>query len=204
MAPYLADIGDGLHLLGWVQAAYFHMTLDIAARFLERSQHYLGVEYPAKIAAALRAIPPDKLWWRTNPSSNSAGNLVLHLTGNVRQWIVSGVGGAPDIRHRDAEFSASTGPDGESLLVGLRAVCDEAVAVLASLDGAALDESRTIQGRETSVFSAVYHVVEHFSGHTGQIILLSKQFTNDAVRFYDDADGLARPLFLSTGEADIA
>ncbi len=74
------------------------MPFDLAARFLERSRHYLGVEYPAKIRAALLTVPPDRLWWRANETSNSAGNLVLHLTGNVRQWIVSGVGGAPDTR----------------------------------------------------------------------------------------------------------
>jgi hypothetical protein len=55
------------------------LPFDIAARFIERSRHYLCVEYPAKIAAALRTVPPDLLWWRPNETSNSAGNLVLHL-----------------------------------------------------------------------------------------------------------------------------
>jgi uncharacterized damage-inducible protein DinB len=179
------------------------MSFDLATRFLERSRHYLCVEYPAKIAMAVRTIPPDRLWWRANESSNSAGNLMLHLTGNVRQWIVSGVGGAADTRRRTIEFATQGGADGETLLAGLHAACQEVDSVLARLTPASLGEPRLIQGRETTVFSAVYHVVEHFSGHTGQIILLAKQFTPQAVRFYDDTGGLARPLFMPEGAQDI-
>ena len=92
------------------------MTPDLASAFLERSRYYLGLEYPGKIRLALTAMPADRLWQRANESSNSAGNLVLHLAGNVRQWIVSGVGGAPDVRHREAEFAARGGAGLEALL----------------------------------------------------------------------------------------
>lgn len=179
------------------------MPFDLATRFLERSRHYLCVEYPAKINAALRTIPPDLLWWRPNETSNSAGNLVLHLNGNVRQWIVSGVGGAPDARRRDVEFAARGGAECETLLAGLNATCAEVHAVLVRLTPESLVQPRTIQGRETTVFAAIYHVVEHFSGHTGQIILLAKSITPGAVRFYDDAGGRAHPLFLPDGAQDI-
>lgn len=174
------------------------MSDDLAARFLERSRYYLGAEYPAKIRTAVLAIPEERIWWRANESSNSAGNLLLHLAGNVRQWIVSGVGGAPDVRVRDAEFAAteSSGLSRAQLLDALDSACAEAVAVLDTLDGESLKASRDIQGRETTVFSAVYHVVEHFSGHVGQLILIAKWLTPDSVRFYDDTDGLAKPLFL--------
>ncbi len=179
------------------------MPIDVAHRFLERSRHYLHVEYPAKIVLSLRAIPPDKLWWRANERSNSAGNLVLHLCGNVRQWIVSGVGGVADTRERDAEFAARDGASHEALLALLQRTLDEVDAVLARLTAESLAESRTIQGRETTVFSAVYHVVEHFSGHVGQIILIAKWLTPGAVQFYDDTGGLARPTFLHAGTSDI-
>jgi len=179
------------------------MTFDLASRFIDRSRHYLAVEYPAKIAVAVRAMPADRLWWRPHASANSAGNLLLHLSGNVRQWIVCGVGGAHDTRHRDAEFAALDGADAETLLRGLVVACNEADAVLATLTADMLTESRGIQGRDTSVFAAIYHVVEHFSGHTGQLILLAKMFAPDAVRFYDDTDGLARPLFLAHGAHDV-
>ncbi len=180
------------------------MAIDLASRFLERSQYYLGTEYPAKLRAALTAIPADRLWWRPDPSANSAGNLVLHLAGNVRQWVVSGIGGAPDVRERDEEFAATGGWDHERLLAHLEAACRDAVAVIATLDAEALGATRRIQGRDTSVFAALYHVVEHFSGHTGQIILIAKWLTPHAVQFYDDTGGLARPTFLPAGASDIA
>ena len=179
------------------------MSPDLATAFLERSRYYLGLEYPGKIRLALTAMPADRLWHRAHASSNSAGNLVLHLAGNVRQWIVSGVGGAPDSRQRDAEFAARDGADLATLLATLESACADAVAVFRRLDAAALGESRLIQGRTTNVFAAVYHVVEHFSGHTGQLILMAKDATPPgAVRFYDDAGGLARPLFLPEGMTD--
>lgn len=179
------------------------MPLDLATAFLDRSRYYLGVEYPGKIRLALSAMPADRLWHRAHASANSAGNLVLHLAGNVRQWIVSGVGGAPDVRARDAEFAARDGAGLEDLLATLDAACADAVAVLARLDAAALAEPRVIQGRTTTVFSAVYHVVEHFSGHTGQLIMIAKDASPPgAVKFYEDAGGLARPIFLPRGMTD--
>lgn len=180
------------------------MTTDLAARFLDRSCYYLGVEYPAKIRAALQTMSTEQLWWRPHPGANSAGNLVLHLCGNVRQWIISGVGGAPDQRERDAEFAAVSGGDVETLLAQLTATCTEACAVIAALSADELAASRAIQGRDTNVFGAIYHVVEHFAGHTGQLILLAKQFTPGAVQFYDDTGGLARPLFLPDHASDVA
>ena len=177
---------------------------DLAARFLERSRYYLGVEYPTKIAAVVRTVPPDRLWWRPHDGANSVGNLVVHLAGNVRQWVVSGIGETADVRDRDAEFAATGGLDTEELLTRLQRAIADADAVIAALDPAALGAPRRIQGRDTSVFAALYHVVEHFAGHTGQIILLAKQFTPRAVRFYDDTDGLATPLFLAGGAPDVA
>lgn len=180
-------------------------TTDLAAAFLERSRYYLGVEYPRKIRLALEAMPPEQLWWRPNAASNSAGNLLLHLAGNVRQWIVSGVGGAPDVRQRDAEFAAQGGAALPTLLDALDVACAEACAVLGALDPGSLLAPRQIQGRATTVFAAVYHVVEHFAGHTGQLILLAKAAAPvGAVRFYDDTGGLARPLFLPDGASDVA
>ncbi len=180
------------------------MSPDLATRFLERSRYYLGLEYPGKIRLALTQLPAEQLWHRANDDSNSAGNLVLHLAGNVRQWIVSGVGGAPDHRDRDAEFAARDGAPLAVLLTTLDAACADAVAVLERLDAQALHETRVIQGRTTNVLSAIYHVVEHFAGHTGQLILLAKAASpSGSIRFYDDRGGLAKPLFLPDGVSDI-
>jgi uncharacterized damage-inducible protein DinB len=169
--------------------------MDIATAFITQSRRYLATEYPTKIQRCLDVLPADAIWRRDDETSNSIGNLLLHLSGNIRQWIVSGVGGAPDARDRRAEFDAREGDDGAALMQCLLATVRDADAVLASLDAVRLAERRTIQGRDVRVLDAVYHVVEHFSMHTGQIILLAKRFAPGRVQFYEDAGGLARPLF---------
>lgn len=164
-------------------------------RFLSNSRSYLNTEYRAKLHAAVDAMPADKLWWRPNEESNSVGNLLLHLAGNVSEWIVSGVGGAPNTRRRADEFAARSGHGASELLALLDKALDNADAALAELTEADLDAPRTIQGRETTVLEAVYHVVEHFSMHVGQIILVAKMHAPGAVQFYEDAGGLARPAW---------
>ena len=140
-------------------------------------------------------MPPEAIWWRANDQSNSVGNLLLHLAGNVRQWIVCGVGGAADVRDRASEFAAQAGGNADELLATLDRALDDVDAVLARLTPGDLASRRTIQGREITVLEAVYHVVEHFSLHLGQIILVAKMHAPGAVRFYDDAGGLARPIW---------
>ena len=167
--------------------------MDIATPFLERSRHYLAVEYPTKIRHCLDVLPADALWRRSDAGSNSIGNLLLHLSGNVRQWIVSAVGGAPDGRARGAEFEAREGDDANALFDALRRTLDEADRVIAGLSAEHLLERRAVQGRDVSVLDAVYHVVEHFALHTGQIILLTKAVAPGRIQFYQDADGLAIP-----------
>jgi uncharacterized damage-inducible protein DinB len=169
--------------------------MNLAASFLDRSRHYLGTEYRVKIRAAVEAMPADALWWRANDQSNSVGNLLLHLNGNVRQWILGGVGGASNTRDRAGEFSARSGATASELLAQLDRTLDEVDAVLAGLTEADLSGKRTIQGRDITVFEAVYHVTEHFAMHMGQIILMAKFHAPGAVRFYEDAGGLARPLW---------
>ena len=114
---------------------------------------------------------------------------------NVRQWIVSGVGGAPNARDRAAEFDARSGPAAAELLASLERTLEEADAVIAKLSAADLATARSIQGRDITVFDAIYHVVEHFSLHLGQIILITKLHAPGAIHFYEDAGGLARPVW---------
>jgi uncharacterized damage-inducible protein DinB len=163
--------------------------------FLAHSRYLLGTEYRTKLAQALEGLPPESLWWRPNPESNSIGNLLLHLSGNVRQWIVGGVGKEAVTRNRAQEFEATEGAGAAELLRELGATLDAADAVLARLSAADLATMRHIQGREVTVQQAVYHVVEHFAMHTGQILLLVKLLSPGKVRFYEDAGGLARPIW---------
>ena len=164
---------------------------EIASAFIAHSRWMLATEYPTKLRACLTALPAAGLWHRPAAGTNSIGNLLLHLSGNVRQWIISGVGGAPDARDRNAEFAAESGKSASELFAQLEATLTEADAVLARLTPQGLLQSREIQGRSTSVLEAVYHVTEHFGMHTGQIILLTKLLAPGAISFYDDAGGLA-------------
>jgi uncharacterized damage-inducible protein DinB len=163
--------------------------------FLSRSRYWLAKEYPIKIRRCVEALPPAALWARPNESSNSIGNLLTHLSGNVTEWILGGVGGQTIGRDRAAEFRQRGGADGKKLLAYLEATLQKADAVIARVTVADLDRPLVIQGRETTVFSAVYHVVEHFAMHTGQIILLTKMYAPDKIHFYEEAGGLARPIW---------
>jgi len=165
----------------------------VGAAFLAESRRYLTREYLVKIGTCVALVSDADLWWRPNEQSNSIGNLLLHLAGNVRQWIVAGVGGAPDARHRQSEFDERGPlPRGE-VLRRLEAAVADADRVLASLRVEQLTAPRTIQGRDVTVFHAIFHVVEHFAMHTGQISYLTKQRTGRDLGFYRDAGGLAVP-----------
>jgi uncharacterized damage-inducible protein DinB len=164
----------------------------IGQAFLDQSRRYLGDQYLPKIAACVERLSAEDLWWRDNPASNSAGNLLLHLAGNMRQWIISGLGGAPDHRQRQREFDARDGGSAAELLEQLRNTVREADAVLAALEPESLLERRVIQGKDVTVLEAIYHVVEHFSMHTGQIIFLTKLRTGQDLEFYQVVDGVTR------------
>lgn len=154
--------------------------------FLEHSRDYLGVRgsYYPRIEQAVARLTPDDLWWRPNEASNSVGNLLLHLAGNLRQWVVHGVGGAADVRQRQEEFDAVDGASADTLLDGLRAAVQEADTVLANLHPARLTERLVIQGMETTVLGAIFHAVEHFSMHTGQILYIVKLRQGVDLGFY--------------------
>src|SRR6476469_2749774 len=137
-------------------------------------------------------LPPAALWARDSENENAVGNLLLHLEGNVRQWLLSGIGAGPDKRDRPREFSARTGADASVLFAKLRGTVGEAVALIRSLPHQRLRETVSIQGFDTTVLSAIFHVVEHFSGHTYQIILLTKRFTGKNLGFYSYLDKTGR------------
>lgn len=161
--------------------------------FLAQSRQYLRHEYPTKIRLAISGLTVKDIWWRPNECCNSIGNLLLHLAGNIRQWIVAGIGGAPDERDRQAEFDAREPTSTDALLQRLDSVLKDADRVLSSLDDEGLARSYTIQGRTTTGLEAVYHVIEHFSMHTGQITYLAKLRSGRDLGFYEDAGGLATP-----------
>lgn len=124
----------------------------------------------------------DDIWWRANDASNSIGNLVLHLDGSTRMWILRVAGNRQIVRDRDAEF-AERGPMAKSaLLARLRSTLAEVDEVLATLNETTLLERRPSTQGEVTVLWAVLHGVEHFAMHTGQIITLTKLRTGAALR----------------------
>src|SRR5437867_12788973 len=128
------------------------MDHNTAESFLRQARHSLARFHLPRIARCLRLLSDREVWWRPNAASNSAGNLVLHLIGNVRQWIISGIGGAPDSRKRSAEFSTRQGASGAELISELEGVFVEADTVLSAVASDALLERRMIQGRDVTVF----------------------------------------------------
>src|SRR5262245_7933030 len=152
--------------------------------FLDQARTKLLVEYRTKIRLAVEALPEDELWRRPNDQSNSVGNLLLHLAGNVRQWMVSGVGGSPDARDRAGEFTARDGAPRGELRASLNHVLDDVGHVLDRLTPESLLERRTIQGRDVTVLDAIFICVEHFSMHLGQIILIAKLRAPGTIQFY--------------------
>lgn len=145
-----------------------------AARFLAESTRNLRDVHLPRLARALKLLPEQDLWWRPNDGSLSFGNVLLHLAGNLREWIVGGVGGREFRRDRDAELNATDGPPGAELLERLTAAVDETVEVVAGLDEERLLATYAIRGEEQDGLSAIYHVVEHFAYHTGQAMWIAK------------------------------
>ena len=162
---------------------------DIGQAFIARAQHHLGEDFLPKIERCLGLLNDQQIWWRANEQSNSIGNLLLHLSGNVRQWIVCGLGDAIDSRDRDSEFAQRAEIPRAELFDRLKRTVDEAVATLARLDPDKLLEKHRIQGLEVSALEAVLHVVEHFSMHAGQIFLLTRVLAKEELAFYDFSTG---------------
>jgi uncharacterized damage-inducible protein DinB len=157
--------------------------MTIATNFLNCAAEKLAELCP-RIEMCLGKLTPEQIWMRGTENQNAVGNLVLHLNGNVRQWILSGVGGQPNARHRDEEFASRGGMEPAALGRLLREAVDEALAIIRSLPPARLTEEVTIQGYHGTVLKAIFHVVEHFSGHTAQIIFITKMVTGEDLGFY--------------------
>lgn len=155
--------------------------------FIRASQTFLK-EFLSKIEEAVGKLSDEQIWHRSNDASNSIGNLLLHLEGNVRQHIISGVGQVPDTRNRPSEFAEKEGRSKENLLAALSRCVDEACAALDIIAREALLTTRVIQDKEVRLLDDIYHVVEHFSYHTGQIIWAAKAVTGKGFDWYKYLD----------------
>lgn len=157
----------------------------VSQAFIARASAFLLGDYLPKIERCLEKLTDEQIWWRANEESNSIGNLILHLCGNARQWIICGVGGQPDNRNRDAEFAQRGVIARDELVTLLRSTLAEVETTLRTIDPSILLERRPIQGHDVDILEAIFHVTEHFSMHTGQIIMLTKMLTASDLHFYD-------------------
>jgi hypothetical protein len=138
----------------------------------------------ARIRHCISQLSEEQVWWRPQESMNSIGNLVLHLTGNVRQWIVSGIGGAQDIRKRPKEFSERGPIPPDTLLSQLQVVVDDAKNALLGASTESMLSPRRIQGFNVDGFGVLFECIPHFKGHTQEIICLTRMQLGDKYKFY--------------------
>ncbi|MCB9898191.1 MAG: DUF1572 family protein [Planctomycetes bacterium] len=160
-----------------------------ATIFVAESVRYLRDVHLPRLRRAVETLPETDLWWRPHPGALAVGNVLLHLEGNVRQWLLSGVGTLDDARDRAGEFAAREGATGDELLQRLEATVRAAADIVGQLDERDLLASYSIQGNDVTGLSAIYHVVEHFSWHVGQVVYVVKARAGaeHGLAFFDDA-----------------
>jgi len=164
----------------------------LATLFLDFSRQKLFGQYWPRMKECVVRLSNEQVWWRPNDSSNSVGNLLLHLNGNVRQWMVASFNKQEDLRYRPAEFAAEGGESATRLLEILGATLDEAAKVLDRLTVDELLAPYEIQGYQVRGLDAVYQVVEHFGLHHGQIIYITKYLTSKDLGFYKELNKSGR------------
>ena len=165
---------------------------DLTALFLDSSRKLLFEQHWPRMRTCVESLTTEQIWWRPNEASNSIGNLLLHLSGNVRQWIVATFNKDEDKRNRPAEFAATEGGSAGELLDRLGATLDEAAQVLDRLTPAELLANYEVQGYHTNGVYVVYHVVEHFGMHYGQIAYITKLLSAKDLGFYKELNKTSR------------
>jgi uncharacterized damage-inducible protein DinB len=165
------------------------VTDDAYRLFLDISRRKLLEQYWAGTSHCLDLLSEDQIWWRPNATSNSIGNVLLHLNGNVQQWLVAPLGGPNIKRNRPAEFAEQGPLPVIQLRERLTGTLKEVERILSQAEPTALEKTYDIQDqRGVTGFEAIYHVVEHFSMHYGQILYITKFLTSQDLGFYRHLD----------------
>ncbi|MGA2351535.1 MAG: DUF1572 family protein [Terracidiphilus sp.] len=165
---------------------------DVATLFLEFSRRRLMEQYWPRLRECVAPLTDKQVWWRPNDASNSIGNLVLHLDGNVRQWLVASFNRLEDTRDRPSEFNEQGSISASALIERLDATMRQAAEVLARLDRDDLVAGYEIQGYKVSGLDAVYRVVEHFAMHYGQILYIVKTISAADLGFHRELNKTGR------------
>jgi hypothetical protein len=157
-------------------------STNVGVTFVAQARRRL-VASRDRIKHCVEQLDDAQVWWRPQESMNSIANILLHLCGNLRQWILSGIGRAADVRDRPKEFSEREPISRQELLLRLEEVIGAADKVLAGLTDATLLEPRRIQGFDETVLSAVFDTLAHLSGHTQEIVFITRSQLGHAYQF---------------------
>ncbi len=152
-------------------AAFLIESANVFARALHKIEH------------CLKQLNDDHVNWRPFEAQNSIANIILHLCGNLRQWVINGLPAHADDRNRAAEFSDRDRYTRDELVDKLRATIAQVREVLTSFPADQVLSARTIQGFKTTVLQAVYDTTSHFVGHTHQIVWITRFQLRDAYMF---------------------
>jgi hypothetical protein len=165
---------------------------DVASAFVELSRWELLEQCWPRLRGCVESLTEEQLWWRPNAASNSVGNLLLHLNGNVGQWLVASFNHGEDTRDRPAEFASRESFSKRTLLEKLETTMQQAAQIFARLTERDLLTTFSIQGYTVTGLRAVYQVVQHFGMHYGQILYLTKLLRGENLGFYRELDKTGR------------
>jgi uncharacterized damage-inducible protein DinB len=165
---------------------------DVPSLFLDFSRSKLLDQYWPRLRGCVESLTHEQVWWRPNEASNAVGNLILHLNGNVQQWLIASFDRLDDTRDRPAEFAEREQIAAPALLQILGATMQRASEVLSRLSDTDLRATFHIQGYTVSGLHAVYQVVEHFGMHYGQIVYITKQIRGEDLGFYRELNKTGR------------
>ena len=155
--------------------------------FIVQSVYRLN-ESSRMIDKSFDKLSEEDVWKRPNASSNSVGTLIIHLCGNITQYIISSLGGTEDRRVRDSEFATHSGYNKKQLLEKLSGTVEKAITVIQQSDEEKLLKNYSVQGFDLTGVGIIIHVVEHYSYHTGQIAFWTKLLRDKDLGFYSDVD----------------
>lgn len=160
---------------------------NITEEFLDQAIYRMD-ESSRMIKISLEQLTETDVWHRPNKASNSIGNLILHLCGNITQYAIASLGKTEDTREREKEFSINSGPTKAQLWAKLEGTVQQAQTVIKNVSIGELLRKREVQGFSLSGIGIIIHVVEHYSYHTGQIAFWTKLLKDRHLGFYDGMD----------------
>ncbi len=160
----------------------------LTTAFINEIKRRLFTESVFRLKKCVNELSEEQIWYRPNNSSNSVGNLILHLEGNVRQWVVAGLGKNEDVRERQKEFDEKGPVPVEKMLADMDKLMEEVNQILNKTSTTDLLEVRNVQGFQESGLSILVHITEHFSYHVGQITYITKMLKDKDMGYYDGHD----------------